>query len=62
MEASSCAAGSMEALLTDNDLRGGEGRLRCLTSGDVALFTALAPLLLGEDADMEVSALPPMED
>lgn len=62
VEASSCAAGSMEALLTKNDLRGGRGRLQCLTSGDVALFTALAPLLLGEDAAMEVSALPPMED
>ena len=61
VEASSCAAGRMAALLNDNDMRGGSGKLRCLTSGDAAHFAALAPLLLGEDTAPEVRALPPME-
>ena len=61
VEASSCAAGRMAALLNDNDMRGGSGKLHCLTSGDAAHFAALAPLLLGEDTAPEVRALPPME-
>ncbi len=62
VEASACAASLMEKLLTEKELRGGTGRLRCLTSGDPALFASLAPLLLGGDAAQEVSPLPPMED
>ena len=61
VEASACAAESMAELLHERSLLGGSGRLRCLTSGDAALFTALSPLLLGESKAPEVSALPPME-
>lgn len=60
VEASACAAVSAAERLRGSENRGG-GTLRCLTSGDLALFTALAPLLLGEEITPEAEALPPME-
>ncbi len=63
VEASSCAAAAVAASLRKEGLRGaGSGRLRCLTSGDAALFTRLAPLLLGTSAPLEVRAIAPMEE
>ena len=62
VEASSCAAARMAAYLTEHGMCGGRGRLQCLTSGDRARFAALAPLLLGSEDALDVTALSPMED
>ena len=61
VEASVCAAEATALSLDRRAEDGRPGRLRCFTSGDPALFTALAPLLLGEESAPETEAICPME-
>ena len=61
VEASECAAQAVRAYLLENDLTGGNGTLRCLTSGDPAVFSAHAPFFLGESRLPQVEQCPVME-
>ncbi|MCR5664443.1 MAG: aspartate/glutamate racemase family protein [Oscillospiraceae bacterium] len=60
VEASVCAARQMNELLGQRKLRGGEGRLRCLTSGPVERFERLAPLFLQQAEAPETLSAPLM--
>ena len=44
----------------ENGLRGGEGSLRCLTSGDKERFERLAPLFLGQEEAPQTEQVPVM--
>lgn len=62
VEASVCAAEAVGELLRRQDrLANGGGMLRCLTSGDAAVFAAHAPLFLGEATLPEIRQIPVME-
>lgn len=60
VDASFCGAAYLKDYLDRHGLRGGEGKLRCLTSGDPALFRRLAPLFLGEKEPPETEQAPLM--
>ena len=62
LEASVCAAEAVAERLDRKQTCGVPGKLFCLTSGDAARFSSLAPLMLGEERVPEVCAMPPMED
>lgn len=61
VEASACAAEAVRAYLTEHDLLGGGGSLRCLTSGDPGVFAAHAPFFLGAEQPPQVEQCPVME-
>ncbi len=60
VDASACAAAFLKKYLEQNGLNGGEGRLRCLTSGDAERFRRLAPLFLGQQEAPPTEGLPVM--
>ena len=60
VDASRCAAGFIKDHLEKNGLRGGEGKLRCLTSGELARFERLAPLFLGQEDPPQTEQVPAM--
>ncbi len=60
VDASACAAAFIRTYLKQNGLSGGEGRLRCLTSGDPERFRRLAPLFLGQEEAPSTEGLPVM--
>ncbi len=60
VDASWCAAVFLKKYLEQHGLRGGEGSLRCLTSGELARFRRLAPLFLGQTEAPETVQLPVM--
>ena len=51
VSASRCAAESLTAYLRENDLTGGSGSTRFITSGDREQFVSLSSRLLGEDTE-----------
>lgn len=61
VEASRCAAEKLRDYVTEHNMTGGCGQLRCLTSGEGARFRRLAPLFLREDEAPPTETLPPME-
>ena len=60
VDASCCAAAYLKNYLDQHGLRGGEGQLRCLTSGDPAHFRRLAPLFLGQREAPQTEQVPVM--
>ena len=60
VDASACAAAFIKRYLEENGLRGGEGSLRCLTSGDKERFERLAPLFLGQEEAPQTEQVPVM--
>lgn len=60
VDASCCAAAYLKHYLEEHGLCGGEGSLRCLTSGDAAHFRRLAPLFLGEPDAPQTEQVPVM--
>ena len=60
VDASSCAAGFIKEYLDERGLRGGGGKLRCVTSGPRERFERLAPLFLGQTEPPLTEAVPAM--
>lgn len=60
VDASACAAGFIKTYLDKNGLRGGEGTLRCLTSGERESFERLSPLFLGQEEPPQTETVPVM--
>ncbi len=60
VDASACAAAFILQYLEKNEMRGGEGSLLCLTSGEKERFEALAPLFLGQKEPPRTEQLPVM--
>jgi glutamate racemase len=60
IDASACAAAFILEYLEENDLRGGEGSLLCLTSGEKERFEQLAPLFLGQEDPPRTEQVPVM--
>ncbi|MGX8692135.1 MAG: glutamate racemase [Clostridia bacterium] len=60
VDASACAAAFILQYLEKNDLRGGEGSLLCLTSGEKERFEQLAPLFLGQEDPPRTEQVPVM--
>ena len=60
VDASECAAAFIKQYLENNGLRGGEGKLRCLTSGERERFERLAPLFLGQEEPPRTETVPVM--
>lgn len=60
VDASECAAGFIRKYLEEHGLRGGQGRLRCLTSGTRGHFERLAPLFLGQERPPLTEEVPVM--
>ena len=59
--ASESAARELQAVLTENQLTGGEGREEYYTSGSVEAFTAAASAFLGREIEGRVRQAPLME-
>lgn len=60
VDASFCAAAFIKSYLEERGLRGGEGLLRCLTSGELSRFERLAPLFLGQEEPPQTEQVPVM--
>ncbi len=60
VDASRCGAALIRDYLDEKGLRGGEGMLRCLTSGELARFERLAPLFLGQEEPPQTEQVPVM--
>ena len=60
VDASACAAAYVRDYLEQHGLRGGEGSLRCLTSGELERFQRLAPLFLGQEEPPQTEEVPAM--
>lgn len=60
VDASACAAAFIKNYLEENGLCGGEGTLRCLTSGEREHFERLSPLFLGQEEPPQTDCVPVM--
>ena len=59
--AADCGAAALAAYLREQGLCGGQGRLRCYTSGSGEDFARAAALFLGQELEEAVQELPSME-